>query len=82
MAQFGFRNDAWIAVDEARGELSYLKEDLKEDKKGSSSEESAVSVASVVTLDGNELVSDLRAALVALDSYIKLAPADQQAALL
>ena len=68
--QFGYRNDAWAAVDDARAEAEYL---LAEGARGASAARPAAS---------DDLRAALGAAQAALRSYVELAPAaDRDAAL-
>jgi len=60
-AQYGFRNDAWVGVDEARAELSYQ----------------LTQPQPVATADLRELKMDLLGASAATTAYLKLAPTDQ-----
>ena len=58
--QYGFRNEAWIAVDEAISEIRYLKENnLMSDGR-----------------EFSDLKTALSSALKAFDAYLKLAAAD------
>lgn len=61
MAQYGFRNDAWVAVDDARAEVSYL---LEQQQSGA-------------RVDRRELEDALKRAVSAFKGYIDLAPKEQ-----
>ena len=60
--QFGARNDAWVAVDEARGEISYLLE-YKDAKLNTKDLKKALLTASkalenYISYDSGELLKD------------------------
>jgi len=59
VAQYGYRNDAWVAIDEARAELDYLLSSSSPDG---------------VSLKDKDLKGYLNDAKRALDAYIGLAP--------
>ena len=65
-AQYGYRNDAWVALDETISELDYL---LEQSEMGDDLE------------SRKELNKDLSELIVALDRFIELAPAKQKAVL-
>lgn len=57
-AQYGFRNDAWVAIDDARSEVDYLLQTSKEGGK----------------VDRRDLLKDLKDASAAITGYLSLAP--------
>ena len=59
--QYGLRNEAWIAVDDARADLSYLR-DLKDENDRNE--------------NLKDLLKDLENANIAMQAYLAIAPAE------